>query len=64
MKPKYLIEFDKALNECRELYKGPESDIGNFIYRDKANNKFWGPTHSAKECLYRIKRGIAIKREV
>lgn len=63
MKPKYLIEFDKALKECRDLYKGPESDIGNFIYRDKTRDQYWGLTHAARECLYRIKRGIAIKKE-
>ena len=60
-KPDYLVKFDEAVAKCRRLYKGPESDIGNWIYKQPRWNDQWGLTKIAQECARRIERGIAIK---
>jgi len=61
-KPDYLIEFDSIISECRKLYKGSESDIGSWIYRQKRDNDTTDLNRVAKDCLWRIQKGISIKR--
>jgi hypothetical protein len=62
MKPQYLIEFDDIIKKCRDLYKGKESDIGSWIYSQKRNHTYEDLNRVAKECLWRIEKGISIKR--
>jgi len=62
-KPKHLIEFDELVRQCRELYKGKESDIGSWIYRQPRNNDHEDLNRVVKECLWRIKKGISITGE-
>jgi hypothetical protein len=62
MKPQYLIEFDEIIKKCRDLYKGKEIDIGSWIYRQKRNHTYEDLNRVAKECLWRIEKGISIKR--
>lgn len=59
-KPDYLKEFDSLLNECKKIYKGKESDIGNWIYRQKRINDKEDLNRVLKDCLWRIKKGISI----
>ena len=61
-KPDYLVEFDNIINKCRKLYKGKESDIGSWIYRQPRNNSTYDLNRVANECLWRIEKGISIKR--
>lgn len=61
-KPDYLIEFDEIVNKCRELYKGNEVDIGSWIYRQPRNNNYADLNRVAKDCLWRIEKGISISR--
>ena len=61
-KPDYLIEFDEILNKCRELYKGNEADIGSWIYRQPRNNNYADLNRVARDCLWRIEKGISITR--
>jgi hypothetical protein len=62
-KPEYLIQFDEIINKCRKLYKGKESDIGSWIYRQPRNNSTYDLNRVANECLWRIEKGISISRE-
>ena len=61
-KPEYLIEFDEIIKKCRELYKGNEVDIGSWIYRQPRNNNDEDLNRVAKDCLWRIEKGISISR--
>jgi len=61
VKPDYLIEFDELIKQCREAYKGKESDIGSWIYRQRRNNDKEDLNRVVKDCLWRIKKGISIK---
>lgn len=61
-KPDYLIEFDEIVNKCRELYKGNEVDIGSWIYRQPRNNNYADLNRVARDCLWRIEKGISITR--
>jgi hypothetical protein len=56
-----IQRFDMALKEIRAIYDGPESDIGNWIYSHKGTNDPVRLAEVAEECLYRIRRGVAIK---
>lgn len=60
-KPAYLVEFDELVRQCRESYKGNESDIGSWIYRQPRTNSEDDLNRVVKECLWRIKKGISIK---
>ncbi len=60
-KPAFLKEFDNILNECRENYLGPETDIGNWIYAQPRKNDMDDLNRVARDCLYRIQRGISLK---
>ena len=59
----YLLEFNEILKKCRELYKGKESDIGSWIYRQPRNNSHEDLNRVARDCLWRIEKGISISRE-
>lgn len=59
-KPEYLVKFDEAVAKCRRLYKGNESDIGTWIYKQPRTDNKWGLTKIAQECARRIERGISI----
>lgn len=61
-KPDYLIEFDEIVNKCRELYKGNEVDIGSWIYRQPRNDNYADLNRVARDCLWRIEKGISITR--
>lgn len=61
-KPDYLIEFDEIIKNCRELYKGNEVDIGSWIYRQPRNNNYADLNRVARDCLWRIEKGISITR--
>lgn len=61
-KPEYLIEFDEIIKKCRELYKGNEVDIGSWIYRQPRNNNGEDLNRVARDCLWRIEKGISISR--
>ncbi|MDQ5928276.1 MAG: hypothetical protein QG594_50 [Bacteroidota bacterium] len=61
-KPEYLIEFDEIIKKCRELYKGNEVDIGSWIYRQPRNNNHEDLNRVARDCLWRIEKGISISR--
>jgi hypothetical protein len=62
-KPDYLIEFDDIIKKCRLLYKGKESDIGSWIYRQKRINDTHDLNRVARECLWRITKGIGIAND-
>lgn len=61
-KPDYLIEFDEIVNKCRELYKGNEVDIGSWIYRQPRSDNYADLNRVARDCLWRIEKGISISR--
>lgn len=61
-KPDYLIEFDEIVNKCRKLYKGNEVDIGSWIYRQPRNDNYADLNRVARDCLWRIEKGISITR--
>ena len=60
--PIEVSQFREITAECRKLYKGEKSDIGDWIYSHKKTSNI-ELLNLAKDCLYRIKKGISIKRK-
>jgi len=60
--PEKVLLFKKIIGECYRLYKGPKSDIGDWIYSHKKNSDI-ELLNLANDCLYRITKGISIKRK-